>query len=210
MMLLVILLGGQYAPASGQGIGIEVGATRAGYDGALERPTGLGGYVDLPLDERIAIRFAVSHHTESRTINRSPCTGLVPPGTDCTDQRFDGDAHLTTYGVGFAVRLPSPGASLQPALYALGTGSDVDADFVARNSEARLQPVTPDGLSVGVAVGGSVRYAITPFWALSGRVGLHALRLGACGADAWFPFCERRLLPQLALGMRFGLSGLRE
>lgn len=208
-MVLVFLFAGQCAPASAQEIGIEYGGTRAEYDDALQRPTGLSGYVDLPLGERFAIRFTVSHHTESRSITRSPCTGLVPPGSDCTREPFDGDARLTTYGVGVAVRLPSPAAPLQPELYALGTGSDVDVDFMARSSASRLQPVTPDGLSVGIAFGGSVSYAITHFFALSGRIGLHALRFGACGADAWFPFCESRVLPQLALGARLGGFGFR-
>lgn len=209
LILLPVFLVGQFAPASAQGIGIEYGGTRAGYDDALQRPTGLSGYLDLPLSERIAIRFSAAHYTERRTITRSPCTGLVPAGRDCTSEQFDGDAHLTNYGVGLSVRLPSPGASLQPKLYAVGTASDVDATFVAQDGGAKVQPVTPDGLSPGVALGGSLSYEITSFFALSSRVGFHVPRFGVCGADAWFPFCDRRVLPQLAFGARLRLSGFR-
>lgn len=209
-IVVLILLVGHYAPVSAQEIGIEYGGTHAGFDEALERPTGLSGYLDLPLSERVAIRVSAAHYTESRTITRSPCTGLVPPGSDCTDERFDGDGSLTNYGVGLAVKLPAPGASLQPELYVLGTASDVDVTFTAQSSDAQLQPITPDGPSPGVALGGSISYEITPFLALSNRFGLQAPRFGVCGADAWFPFCETRILPQLAFGARLRLSGLRQ
>ncbi len=209
-ILLLLLLVGQYAPVSAQEVGIEYGGTRAGYGDALQRPTGLSGYIDLPLSERIAIRFSATHYTESRSITRSPCTGLVPPGRDCTSEQFDGDAHLTNYGVGLSVRLPSPGASLQPKLYAVGTASDVDATFVAQNGDTEVQPVTPDGLSPGVALGGRLSYEVTSFFALSSRLGFHVPRFGVCGADAWFPFCERRVLPQVAFGARLRLSGFRQ
>lgn len=86
-IFLLVLIVGYGSPASAQEIGIEYGVTRAGYDDALERPTGPSGYVDLPIGEHIAIRVAASHHTESRTITRSPCTGLAPPGRDCSDRR---------------------------------------------------------------------------------------------------------------------------
>jgi len=205
-ILLLIVLIGHYAPVTAQEIGIEYGGTHAGYGDALERPTGLSGYLDLPLNERFAIRLSAAHYTESRTITRSPCTGLVPPGGDCTSEPFDGDGSLTNYGLGFAIRLHSPGASLQPELYALGTASDVSVNVTTQNGNGQIQPITPDGLSPGVALGGSISYEITSFFALSSRFGVQVPRFGACGSDAWFPFCERRVLPQLAFGGRFELS----
>ena len=206
-ILVLLLLVGQYPSVSAQEVGIEYGGTRAGYGDALQHPTGLSGYIDLPLSDRIAIRFSAAHYTEGRTITRSPCTGLVPPGRDCTNEQFDGDAHLTNYGVGLSIRLPSLGASLQPKLYAVGTASDVDATFVAQNGDTKVQPVTPDGLSPGVALGGSLSYEITSFFALSSRLGFQVPRFGVCGADAWFPFCESRVLPQLAFKAHLRLSG---
>ena len=152
-ILVLLLLLGQCAPVSAQEIGIEYGGMRAGYDDALERPTGLSGYIDLPLSERVAIRFSAAHYTESRTITRSPCMGLVPPGSDCASEPFDGNSSLTNYSAGLAVRPSSPGASLQLELYALGMASDVDATFTAQNGDEQLQPVTPDGLSLGIALG---------------------------------------------------------
>lgn len=209
-IVLLLLLVGHCAPVPAQEIGVAYGEVRAGYEEALERPTGLSGSLDVPLSERVAIRVFAAHYTESRTITRSPCSGIPPPSRDCTEEPFEGDSNLTTYGVGLAVELLSSEASLQPELYVLGTASDVEVSFTAQNSDAQLQPVTPDGLSPGVALGGSMRYEITHFLALSGRFGLQAPRFGACGADAWFPFCESRVLPQLAVGARFGLSGLRQ
>ena len=101
-ILVLLLLLGQCAPVSAQEIGIEYGGMRAGYDDALERPTGLSGYIDLPLSERVAIRFSAAHYTESRTITRSPCMGLVPPGSDCASEPFDGNSSLTNYSAGLA------------------------------------------------------------------------------------------------------------
>ena len=209
-ILVLLLLLGQCAPVSAQEIGIEYGGMRAGYDDALERPTGLSGYIDLPLSERVAIRFSAAHYTESRTITRSPCMGLVPPGSDCASEPFDGNSSLTNYSAGLAVRPLSPGASLQPELYALGMASDVDATFTAQNGDEQLQPVTPDGLSLGIALGGSINYEITRFLAISSRFGVQVPGFSTCGADAWFPFCEPRVLPQLAFGARLGLSRLRQ
>jgi hypothetical protein len=206
-ILLLIALSVYCVPVSAQEIGIEYGGTHAGYGDALERPTGLSGYLDLPLSERIAIRLSGAHYTEKRTITRSPCTGLVRPGRDCTSEPFDGDGSLTTYGVGVAIGLHASGATLQPELYALVTGSSVDVNFTAQTGDEQIQPITPDGLSPGVALGGSISYEITSFFALSSRFGVQVPRFGACGSDAWFPFCERRVLPHLALGVRFGLSG---
>ena len=208
-LLVLLLLLGQCASVSAQEIGIEYGGMRAGYGDALERPTGLSGYVDLPLSEQVAIRFSAAHYTESRTVTRSPCTGLVPPGSNCAREPFDGNSSLTNYSAGLAVRLPSPGASLQPELYALGMASNVDATFTAQNGGERLRPVTPDGLSLGIALGGGISYEMTRFLAISSRFGVQAPGFSACGSDAWFPFCESRVVPQLTFGVRLGLSELR-
>jgi hypothetical protein len=62
---------------------------------------------------------------------------------------------------------------------------------------------------MGIALGGHISYAVTHFFAFSARVGLHMPQFGSCGSDAWLPFCERRVLPQVAFGARFGLSGFR-
>jgi len=207
-LLFGLVLVGRPIPTAAQELGIEYGVTDAGYGDALQRPSGVGGFLDIPIDDRFAVRLTASHHTESQGITRSPCTGLVRPGTDCSPQRFQGDASLTTFGIGMTVRLPSPIASLDPELYALATGSAVDVRFEARSGDRRLQPVTPDDPSFGVAAGGALHYAITPSIALSGRLGIHSPRFGACAEDAWVPFCDRRTMPQVAMGARIGLSEL--
>ncbi len=109
-----------------------------------------------------------------------------------------------------SARLLSREASFQPELYALGTGADLDADFGARNGEARLNPIPPDEHRVGVAWGGSVSYAIPSFFALSARLEIRAPRFESCVVlDAWAPFSEERLLSKFAFGAHFGLSGFR-
>jgi len=206
---------GRVLPASAQEggtaeVGVEVGGTQAGYGDALQRPTGLSGYVDVAVNERFAIRVAASHHTENRSILRSPCSGLVRPGRDCSDRRFDGDASLTSFGFGVAYLLTSPDATWQPELYALGTAVDVDVEFNARNSDDRLRPIMPDGATVGLAFGGAVNYAVSPVIAFTGRLGIRTPWFQACGADAWFPFCESHAMPELALGLRIRPFALRQ
>lgn len=194
--------------ASAQIIGVEVGGTEAQYGEALVRPIGISGTVDLPLTDRLSLRLAASRQSESRGITRSPCTGLAPPGTDCSPEPFVGDAQLTTFGAGVTVALPSPIEPLHPELYALATGSTVDVTFSAEQSDEELQPITPDGPSWGLEVGAGLHYPITNWIAVSGRVGLLRPGFEACGDDGWFAFCETRTLPRFAIGTRFNLSAL--
>ena len=206
--LLIIALLGSVAPqASAQEVGMEVGATQAGYGDALQRPMGLSGTVDLPLSSRISLRLLASHYREARTIRRSPCSGLAPPDRDCSTRRFEGDARLSTVGLGVAVRLTPTAATWRPELYALGTGTAVGAEFATPSGDEQVAPVAPEGLSMGVAVGGSLHYTLTPVVGLTVRVGAQIPRFGTCGADAWFPFCETRVLPEAAVGVRLGRPG---
>lgn len=206
---LLCLVGG-IRSGSAQEIGIEYGSTWAGYGEALERPTGWTGIVDLPLHSRIALRLSVAHYTENRTLTASPCTGLVPPGTDCSDRRFDGDAHLTNYALGPAVKLPSPVASLQPTVYVLGVLSDVEATFVAQSGTSRRTVILPDGLTPGIAFGAHLSYDVTRYLAVTSRLGGHFFRSSTCATDAWDPFCESRVLEQLAFGTRLRPTELFE
>ena len=205
---LFLLLAAWPASASAQTIGVEFGGTRAQYDEALMRPTGFSGYLDVPVVDRLSLRLVASRHTESRSITRSPCTGLVGPDVACSPQPFEGDASLTTLGIGAVVQLPSPTESVQMEVYALGTGSTVDVVFFAESSGEELRPVTPDGRSWGAAAGLGIGYAVTDIVSLSGRVGFLRPGFEACGVDAWFAFCDARTLPRFALGMRFNLSSL--
>ena len=167
---------------------------------------GFSGYLDVPIVDRLSLRIMASRHTESRSITRSPCTGLVGPDVDCSAQPFEGDARLTTFGVGAVVQLPSPTESFQLEVYALSTGSTVDVVFFAENSGEELRPVTPNGRSWGAAAGLGVNYALTDIVSLSGRVGFLRPGFETCGTDAWFAFCDARTLPRFALGTRFNLS----
>lgn len=194
--------------ASAQTIGVEVGGTEAQYGEALVRPIGISGTVDLPLTDRLSLRLAASRQTESRSITRSPCTGLAPPGTDCSPEPFVGDAQLTTFGAGVTVAFPSPIEALHPEVYALATGSTVDITFSAERSDAELQPITPDGRSWGLEVGAGVSYSITDRVAVSGRAGFLRPGFEACGNDGWFALCESRTLPRFAIGTRVDLSAL--
>lgn len=210
LVLLPALLFAALAPrAHGQTLSVEYGGTYAGYDGALERPIGMGGALDLPVSKHIGVRLRVTHHTESLVVRRSPCTGLPPPDADCTPERFDGDAELTTYGAGVVARLPRLGSTLRPALYALALAADLEAAFRGRRSGTQIRPITPEGLSAGLEVGGTLAYAVTPSITLMGRVGTQFVHFGTCGADAWFPFCDSRPMPQISLGAQLRFSALR-
>ena len=209
---MIVLIGGfvsSSAPLYGQSVGLEYGVTRAGYENALEHPRGVGGHIDLPLGDHVALRVAVRHHTEQLVINRSPCVGLPPPDANCTSDVFDGRSHLTTYGVGAVFRFPLPLPRLRSEVYGLGMGVDVDADFVGRTSDTQIGPITPDGLSPAVAAGGQLHYQLTDLVGLSARTGLVLPRFGTCGSDAWFAFCDSHALWQISLGTEFDLSALR-
>ncbi|HHP7237818.1 hypothetical protein [Longibacter sp.] len=203
--VLVLVLGCSPG-AHAQDLGIEYAMTRAGYGQALQDPAGLGGYLDLPVSDRFAVRLTASHHVENASIRRSPCTGLVPPGADCSPRAFDGDARMTVVGAGLAVQpLPST-AGLQPEVYLLLTGTDIDAVFAEQEGDARLRPITPDGFSIGWSAGAQVHYALTPVFGFTGRIGVHAPQLGACGSDGWFAFCDDRTLVEFGIGMRLTWS----
>jgi len=109
---------------SGQEIGVEYGATQAGYDDALETPTGFGVHADIPLIRdmsmpvirQIELRLDATRHTENLTITRSRCTGFVQPGTDCSQDTFDGDSDITRFGVGLVVGFDSVIAGIEPEI----------------------------------------------------------------------------------------------
>ncbi|MEF8940890.1 MAG: hypothetical protein V5A22_13680 [Salinivenus sp.] len=192
--------------AYGQTLTTEYGVTYAGHNGALERPTGVGGAVDLPISDHLGARLRVTHHTESLVVRRSPCSGLPPPDADCTPERFDGDAQLTTYGAGVVARLPRLVSTLRPELYALALAANLEAAFRGRRSGTQIRPV--EGLSVGLEVGATLTYTVIPHLTLMDRVGTQFVHFGTCGADAWFPFCNSRPMPQGSLGLRVHLSVL--
>jgi len=204
--VLLILVAGLYADARAQNIGVEYGMTRAGYGQALQDPAGLGTYLDLPVSDRFAVRLTASHHVENTSIRRSPCTGLAPPGADCSPRAFDGDAQMTVLGAGLAVRPTSAIAGFEPELYLLVTGTDADAVFTDQEADARLQPITPDEFSIGWSAGALVHYSVTALVGLTGRVGVLAPQFDACGYDGWFAFCEDRTLVEFGVGMRLNWS----
>jgi hypothetical protein len=198
-----------FAPwAHGQALGVEYGVTYAGYDGALERPTGVGGTIDLPIGDHLGVRLRVTHQTENLVVRRSPCTGLPPPGAECTPEPFDGDAELTTYGAGMVARLPPLVSKLRAKLYALALAAEVTATFRGRRSGKQIRPITPEGRSPGLEVGGSLGYAVSSYVSLQARVGTQFVYFGVCGSDAWVPFCDSHHMPRLALGVQVRLSRL--
>lgn len=215
MLILAVLLPRQL---SGQEIGLEYGATLAGYDDALETPTGFGAHADLPLIRnmsmpivrQIELRLSATRHTEKLNITRSRCTGFSLPGTDCSLDTFDGDSDITRFGVGLVVGFDSVIADIEPELYLMGTSSSINTEFIGRDSGRNLGPVDPENPSIGMELGMMLTYPVTPFLGFYGRFSIQDTNFGACGEDAWFAFCENRLLYQVGLGAQFRFSALRE
>jgi hypothetical protein len=203
---------------SGQEIGLEYGATQAGYDDALETPTGFGVHADIPLIRnmniplvrQIELRLGASRHLENLKITRSRCTGFVQPGTDCSLDTFDGDSDITRFGVGLVVGFDSVISDIEPELYLMGTSSNINTEFIGRDSGRNLGPVDPENPSIGMELGMMLTYPVTPFLGFYGRFSIQDTNFGACGEDAWFAFCENRLLYQVGLGAQFRFSALRE
>jgi len=191
-----------------QSLTLEYGWTQSGIEDVLERPNGFGASIGVPVAGRFSARISVRHHTESLSIRRSPCTGLVRPGTDCSPEPFEGDARLTTVGAGVVVDLPQPASRLKPRLYAMGLIADVDVTFRATESDERVSPITPDDPSVGLAGGGSLTVTLNRFVGIKTRFGAQYVRFGTCGTDAWFPFCESQVMPQVSLGAELRFSEL--
>ena len=200
-----------------QEIGVEYGATRAGYDDALETPAGFGVHADIPLKRdmsmpilrQIELRLGASRHTENLTLRRSRCTGLIPPGTDCSPDTFDGDSDLTRLGVGLVVGFEPVIAGIEPEIYVMGTSTSINSEFIGRESGRNIGPVDPENPSTGLELGAMLSYNITPFFGLYGRVSAQNTNFGACGEDAWFAFCEDRMHYQFGLGAQFRFSALR-
>lgn len=200
----------------GQEVGIEYGVSHTGYENALEQPTGLGGHLDipilskleLPVVEDIEFRFGLSKHTEHLTISRSRCTGLVKPGTDCSNDTFDGDSHITRYGAGLVIGFKSLITRVRSEIYALGIFTNLDTDFIGRQSGKNIGPIAPTKNSKGLEFGGMVSYEITQFLDLYGRLAIQSPNIQTCGEDAWFAFCEERRLFQFTFGTQLRLSEL--
>jgi hypothetical protein len=205
-------------PLLGQEIGLEYGATRAGYDDALETPTGFGIHADIPLIRdmsmpvvrQIELRLTASRHTENRTLRRSRCTGFIFPGTDCSPDTFDGDSDITRLGIGLVVGFESVIGGIKPEIYAMGISSSIDTEFIGRESGRNIGPVDPENPSPGLEFGTMLNYSVTPFFGLYGRFAIQNTTFGSCGVDAWFAFCEDRTLHQFSLGAVFRFSTLRE
>lgn len=200
----------------GQEIGIDYGLTNAGYDNALEKPAGLGGHldipiirnVDLPVIEDIELRFGISKHTENLTISRSTCTGLVDQGTNCNTDTFDGDSHLTRFGAGIVIGFKPFIPNVRSEIYALGISTDLKADFIGRESGKNIGPITPTKNSIGVEFGGMLRYEVTQYLDLYGRLAIQNPNIQTCGVDAWFAFCEERKLYQFSIGTQLRFAEL--
>lgn len=208
VVVLSIVVWGPSAPfASAQEIGIGVGGTQAGYGDVLNRPIGLSGYLDIPVGKRFGARFMAMYHTEERSLTRSSCTGLVPPGTDCTPEPFDVDARFAMYGLGPILRLTAPDATVQPKLYLLLTFLSIDSSLSAQNSDRTLNPIGAEHIDFGIALGGEVHYPITDIMALSAQIAIQRHAPGACAEDGFDPFCQTRTLVQGAVGMQFRIPG---
>lgn len=203
---------------SSQEIGVEYGATQAGYDDALETPTGFGVHGDIPLIRnmsmpvirQIELRLGASRHTENRTLRRSRCTGFIPPGTDCSPDTFDGDSDLTRLGVGLVVGFDPFIVGIEPEIYLMGTSTSVNTEFIGRESRRNIGPIDPENPSPGLEFGLMLNYSVSPFFGLYGRFPAQDTNFGACGVDAWFAFCEDRQLYQVGLGAQFRFLAPRE
>jgi len=201
-----------------QEIGVEYGATRAGYDDALETPAGFGIQADIPLVRdislpimrQIELRLGATRHTENLTITRSRCTGFSLPGTDCSLDTFDGDSDITRLGVGLVLVFESVIAGIEPEIYLMGTSTRINTEFIGRESGRNIGPVDPENPSPGLEYGVMLSYNITPFFGLYGRVSAQNTNFGSCGEDAWFAFCEDRMHYQFGLGVQFRFSAIRD
>lgn len=202
---LTLLLSGP-VPARAQTLTVGYGWTQPGIEDVLERPSGFGASLDVPVGSRLSVRILARHHTERHSLRRSPCTGLARPGADCSPEPFDGEARLTTAGIGIGVTLPRPTPRVEPRLFATGLVADVDVTFRAAESDARVSPVTPDRPSVGFAGGGILSLALGRPVAITARAGVQYNRFSTCGDDAWFPFCDSQWMPQVSLGVEVDLS----
>lgn len=200
--------------SKGQDIGMEYGVSQTGYTNVLEQPAGLGGHLNIPVFGNIGIpvikgiglRLGASRHTEDLTITRSRCTGFVEPGTDCSMDTFDGDSHISSYGLGLIIRFQSLMGKVRPEIYALRTITNIDVDFIGRQSGKNIGPVTPNENARGFEVGGTVNYEITPFLDLYGNLALQHPNIESCLLDAWSPFCEERKVYQFSLGTQLRLG----
>jgi hypothetical protein len=213
----VLVTAGGALPAHAQGlgfddteIGLAYGVTFAGYGDALQRPHGLEGYLTVPVTSYLGLRVAAAHHTESRTLDLSPCRGgaLLVEGP-CANEPFTGDARWTTVGAGFAAHLTPFAGRVRPEAYGLVTATALDARFSSRTSDAEVRPDTPDDLAWGVTFGGGLSYQVSRLVGLSSRVEWQLPGLSACSPYRWSAFCERRLLPRVAVGAHLRLSALR-
>lgn len=200
----------------GQEVGFEYGVSHTGYENALEKPAGLGGHLDipifskleLPVIEDIEFRFGISKHTEHLTIFRSRCTGLVGPGTNCSNDTFDGDSQITRYGAGFVIGFKPLMTRVRTEIYTLGISTNLDSDFIGRQSGKNIGPIAPTNNSLGIEIGGMIRYEFTQFLDLYGRLAIQNPNIQSCGEDAWFAFCEKRRLYQFTLGTQLRFSEL--
>lgn len=194
------------AASGAQSVSASADWTSSGYQGVLEAPLGFAVGAVLPLTGPFRLRASHARSRESQHRIQPACTGLVAPDDPCPVDAFDGDTRLVRTAVGLDVRLPRRGA-LVPSVFAGLQWSDITSDFVGRATGVNIGPVDGQGLGwhFGVAVEaelvGPVRFASSVRVIDSG--------VAACGADAWFPFCEGRPWLTADAGISIGWKAVR-
>jgi hypothetical protein len=180
-----------------QSVGADLGGALSGYreiDGALALdvsltiPTGLGFELLARAGETVGLK----------EWERSVCSGFIQPGQDCPTAVFQGDFFLTSLGLGVLVN-----QRLGPRTD-LFFGGDLSRYWISgewKSGDYRVGPMpSRPGSGWGVLVGVYRR-----IWANSGvRVTLRRETpdFAACGADAYFPFCQREPVTSLKVGIQ--------
>lgn len=196
--ILAAAVGG---PVDGQSLGVEFLATKAGYDGVLDTPSGFLAYGELPLLPWAGVRVGFSGRSERHVRTGPTCTGLIPPDAECPVDTMDGRSRLRSLRLGVALSLPLP-SPVVPELYGGVMWSRVTSTFIGRETGREIAPVTPDHGTAGFAFAAGVHAPVAgPFWA-SARAHVELPHFSTCGADAWFAFCEDRRLWSLSIGLR--------
>lgn len=188
------------APCSAQFIGAEVGTSSSDYR-ELADSRNVGARLAIPLGPTLSLTAHARRIWDSQEWERSRCSGLVEPGRECPEELFQGDFSLTSLGVGLLVDL-----ALTDRMD-LFFGADwsrysVDGRWTSTESDARVG-VFPEEATTDWGYFAGLFFR---FWDNAG-VSLTARRespeFSACGADAYFPFCEAQQISALDVGLQW-------
>ena len=159
----------------------------------------VGAALRTPLFSWVQARVDLRRHSDNQTWERSSCEGLVAPGTPCPVDVFSSDYNMTSLAGGLELSVPvweriSVGAAVQRSVYWL-SGVWEGAASGTRSGEA------PDRRFDGWAYSASLEAQLVRH--LRGSVSVRRERpdFNNCGADGYFPFCRRRGIHSVELGL---------